>query len=312
MTRIYDDISQTVGNTPLVRINRLINTGATVLGKMESFNPMASVKDRIGLAMIETAEKAGQLAPGGKVIEPTSGNTGIGLAFICAARGYECILTMPESMSIERRRVLTALGAKVVLTPAADGMTGAINKAEELHVENPGSFLPQQFKNPANPEIHRKTTAEEIWNDTDGAVDIVISGVGTGGTITGISEALKKRKPTFQAIAVEPLQSPILTQTKEGNPLEPHPHDIQGIGAGFVPEVLNMDLVDEILAIDQNDACEYARRAATEEGLFVGISSGAALKAASIVAERPENQNKTIVAILPDTGERYLTSKLFA
>jgi len=312
MTRIYDDISQVIGNTPLVRINRLIQSKATVLGKLESFNPMSSVKDRIGLAMIESAEQTGELVPGGMVIEPTSGNTGIGLAFICAARGYECILTMPESMSIERRRVLTALGAKVVLTPAAEGMTGAINKAESLHAENPGSFLPQQFKNPANPEIHRRTTAEEIWNDTDGAVDILISGVGTGGTITGISEALKKRKPTFQAIAVEPKQSPVLSQTQEGKQLEPHPHDIQGIGAGFVPQVLNMDVVDEILAIDQSDASEYTRRAAVEEGLFVGISSGAALKAASIVADRPENQGKTIVAILPDTGERYLTSNLFA
>jgi cysteine synthase A len=312
MTRIYGDISQVVGNTPLVRINRLIPTKATVLGKMESFNPMSSVKDRIGLAMIEAAEQTGGLVPGGKVIEPTSGNTGIGLAFICAARGYECILTMPESMSIERRRVLTALGAKVVLTPAAEGMCGAISKAEELHAENPGSFLPQQFKNPANPEIHRRTTAEEIWNDTDGAVDIVIAGVGTGGTITGISEALKKRKPTFQAIAVEPKQSAVLSQAREGKQLESHPHDIQGIGAGFVPEVLNMDAVDEVLAIDQADAGEYARRAASEEGLFVGISSGAALKAASIVAERPENRDKTIVAILPDTGERYLTSNLFA
>lgn len=311
MTKIYGDISQVIGNTPLVRINRLIKSGATVLGKMESFNPMSSVKDRIGLAMIESAEQTGQLIPGGKVIEPTSGNTGIGLAFICAARGYECILTMPESMSVERRCVLTALGARVVLTPATDGMTGAIRKAEELCAENPGSFLPQQFRNPANPEIHRRTTAEEIWNDTDGAVDILIAGVGTGGTITGISEVLKKRKPTFQAIAVEPKQSPVLSQAKEGKKLKPHPHDIQGIGAGFVPEVLNMDVVDEVLAVDQGDAGEYARRAAAEEGLFVGISSGGALRAASIVARRGENQDKTIVVILPDTGERYLTSGLF-
>ncbi|MCK5114501.1 MAG: cysteine synthase A [Phycisphaerae bacterium] len=311
MTRIYGDISETIGHTPLVRINRLISGAATVLGKVESFNPMSSIKDRIGLAMIETAERSGELVPGAKVIEPTSGNTGIGLAFVCAARGYECILTMPESMSIERRRVLTALGAKVVLTPAADGMCGAITKAEELHAENPSSFLPQQFKNPANPEIHRRTTAEEIWNDTGGKVDILISGVGTGGTITGIAEVLKKRKPEFQAIAVEPKQSPVLSQTKDGKKLEPHPHEIQGIGAGFVPDVLNMDIVDEVLTIDQADAYKYARRAAAEEGLFIGISSGAALKAASIVAKRPENRDKMIVAILPDTGERYLTSKLF-
>ena len=311
MTRIYGDISEVVGNTPLVRINRLIRSKATVLGKMESFNPMSSIKDRIGLAMIETAERTGGLIPGAKVIEPTSGNTGIGLAFICAARGYECILTMPESMSIERRRILTALGAQVVLTPAADGMTGAIHKAEELHAENPGSFLPQQFKNPANPEIHRRTTAEEIWNDTDGGVDILISGVGTGGTITGISEVLKKRKPTFQAIAVEPKQSAVLSQTRGGKKLEPHPHEIQGIGAGFVPDVLNMEVVDEIITVDQADAYEYARRAASEEGLFVGISSGGALKAASVIAQRDENRDKMIVVILPDTGERYLTSKLF-
>ena len=312
MARIYDDLSQTIGNTPLVRINRLISTKATILAKMESFNPMSSVKDRIGLAMIEAAEQAGELAPGGMVIEPTSGNTGIGLAFVCAARGYKCVLTMPESMSIERRRILQALGAEVVLTPATDGMLGAIRKAEELHSEKPGSIMPQQFKNPANPEIHRKTTAEEIWNDTDGEVDILISGVGTGGTITGIAEVLKERKPTFQAIAIEPKQSPVLSQARVGEELSPGPHEIQGIGAGFIPEVLNLEIVDEVIQIDQADAHDFARRAATEEGLFVGISSGAALKAADIVAQRPENENKTIVVILPDTGERYLTSKLFA
>ena len=312
MSRIYDNISQTIGNTPLVRINKIIVGGAEVLAKMESFNPMSSIKDRIGLAMIEAAEQAGELAPGGMVIEPTSGNTGIGLACVCAAKNYKCVLTMPESMSIERRRVLQALGAEVVLTPAADGMCGAITKAEELCAETPGSFMPQQFKNPANPEAHRRTTAEEIWRDTDGRVDILIAGVGTGGTITGIAEVLKQRKETFQAIAVEPKQSPVLSQTRGGEKLSPGPHEIQGIGAGFVPDVLNMDIVDEIIRIDQEDAHDFARQAAAEEGLFVGISSGAALKAASIVACRPENKDKTIVVILPDTGERYLSSKLFA
>ncbi len=312
MAKIYDNISQTIGNTPLVRINRLITGGATVLAKVESFNPMSSIKDRIGLAMIDAAEQAGLLSPGGTVIEPTSGNTGIGLACVCAARDYKCILTMPESMSIERRRILQALGAEVVLTPVEHGMCGAITRAEELHAETPNSFMPQQFKNPANPEAHRRTTAEEIWRDTQGQADILVAGVGTGGTITGITEVLKKRKPTFQAIAVEPKQSPVLSQTREGEKLAPGPHEIQGIGAGFVPDILNMDIVDEIIQVDQADSHDFARRAAAEEGLFVGISSGAALKAASIVAGRPENKDKTIVVILPDTGERYLTSKLFA
>ena len=310
--KIYDDISRTIGNTPLVRIGKLIDAPAVVLGKMESFNPMASVKDRIGLAMIASAERDGLISAGATVIEPTSGNTGIGLAFVCAARGYKCVLTMPESMSIERRRVLQAPGAEVVLTPAEQGMVGAIDKAEQLSLETPNSFLPHQFNNPANPEAHRKTTAEEIWRDTDGAVDIVISGVGTGGTITGIAEVLKQRKASFQAIAVEPSQSPVLSQAQAGQPLSPGPHEIQGIGAGFVPEVLNLDVVDEVIQVDQADALAYARRAAATEGLFVGISSGAALKAADAVAHRPENKGKTIVAILPDTGERYLTSKLFA
>ncbi len=310
--KIYDDISRTIGNTPLVRIGKLIDAPAVVLGKMESFNPMASVKDRIGLAMIASAERDGLISAGATVIEPTSGNTGIGLAFVCAARGYKCVLTMPESMSIERRRVLQALGAEVVLTPAEQGMVGAIDKAEQLSLETPNSFLPHQFNNPANPEAHRKTTAEEIWRDTDGTVDIVISGVGTGGTITGIAEALKQRKASVQAIAIEPSQSPVLSQALAGQPTQPGPHEIQGIGAGFVPEVLNLDVVDEVIQVDQADALAYARRAAATEGLFVGISSGAALKAAAIVAHRPENKGKTIIAILPDTGERYLTSKLFA
>ncbi len=312
MARIYDDITGTIGNTPLVRICRLIRSEATVLVKMESFNPMASVKDRIGLAMIDAAEREGKIGPGATIIEPTSGNTGIALAFVCAARGYKCVLTMPESMSIERRKVLRALGAELVLTPAAGGMPGAIRKAEELLAGRPGAFMPQQFTNPANPAIHRKTTAEEIWNDTDGQVDIIVAGVGTGGTITGVAEALKSRKPDLQAVAVEPLQSPVLLQTRAGEELAPGPHKIQGIGAGFVPDVLELEIVDEVIAVDQDEAMDFARRAAREEGLFVGISSGAALQAASVVAARPENAGKTIVAILPSFGERYLSSPLFA
>ena len=311
MARIYDDITQTIGNTPLVRVRRVIQGGATVLAKMESFNPLASVKDRIGLAMIDAAEREGKIAPGTTIIEPTSGNTGIALAFVCAARGYACVLTMPESMSVERRKVLRALGAEVVLTPAAEGMTGAIERAEALVAQTPGAFMPQQFENPANPEIHRRTTAEEIWNDTDGAVDIVVSGVGTGGTITGIAEALKPRKPSFQAVAVEPVQSPVISQVRAGQEIAPGPHKIQGIGAGFIPAVLDLDIVDEVIQVDQEDAMEYARRAAREEGLFVGISSGAALKAAEILSARPENAGKTIVVILPSFGERYLSSPLF-
>ena len=311
MARIYDDITQTIGNTPLVRVRRVIKGGATVLAKMESFNPLASVKDRIGLAMIDAAEKEGKIAPGTTIIEPTSGNTGIALAFVCAARGYACVLTMPESMSVERRKVLRALGAEVVLTPAAEGMTGAIERAEALVAQTPGAFMPQQFENPANPEIHRRTTAEEIWNDTDGEVDIVVSGVGTGGTITGIAEALKPRKPSFQAVAVEPVQSPVISQVRAGQEIAPGPHKIQGIGAGFIPAVLDLDIVDEVIQVDQEDAMEYARRAAREEGLFVGISSGAALKAAEILSARPENAGKTIVVILPSFGERYLSSPLF-
>jgi len=312
MARIYDDITQTIGNTPLVRVCRLIRSEATVLVKMESFNPMASVKDRIGRAMIDAAERDGRIAPGATIIEPTSGNTGIALAFVCAARGYPCVLTMPESMSVERRKVLRALGAEVVLTPAADGMPGAIRRAEELLAERPGAFMPQQFTNPANPEVHRKTTAEEIWNDTDGQVDLIVAGVGTGGTITGVAEVLKGRRPSLQAIAVEPLQSPVLSQIQAGEELAPGPHKIQGIGAGFVPAVLNLEVVDEVIRVDQDEAMEFARRAAREEGLFVGISSGAALRAASEVAARPESAGKTLVAILPSFGERYLSSPLFA
>jgi cysteine synthase A len=278
---------------------------------MESLNPMSSVKDRIGQAMIDAAEGQGKIRPGTTIIEPTSGNTGIALAFVCAARGYKCLLTMPESMSIERRKVLRAMGAEVVLTPADKGMPGAIDKAEELLGKTPNSFMPQQFDNPVNPEVHRRTTAEEIWNGTNGMVDILVAGVGTGGTITGVAEVIKKRKKSFQAVAVEPTQSPVLSQHRAGGDLVPGPHKIQGIGAGFVPKVLNLDVVDEIIKVDQEEAMLWARRAALEEGLFVGISSGAALKATNIVAERSENAGKTIVVILPSFGERYLSSPLF-
>jgi cysteine synthase A len=314
--RLFDDITKTVGNTPLVRIRSLFAAfapEANVLAKLESFNPLASVKDRIAVAMIDAAEHDGHLTPGQpcRVIEPTSGNTGIALAMVCAARGYSCVLTMPESMSIERRKVLLALGAQLVLTPKEEGMVGAIEKAEQLVADEPGAFMPQQFNNPANPAIHRATTAQEIWNDTDGTVDIVIAGVGTGGTITGIAEGLKEKNPAIQIVAVEPAGSPVLTQTRAGEALTPGAHAIQGIGAGFVPNVLNLDIIDEILVVDENDAIDLARRAATEEGLFVGISSGAALLAASILATRPENKGKCIVAILPSFGERYLSSILF-
>jgi cysteine synthase A len=311
MASTYKDIVATVGSTPLVQINKLI-PGGIVLAKLESRNPLASVKDRIGVAMIDAAERAGKVKPGGIIVEPTSGNTGIALAFVCAVRGYRLILTMPESMSIERRKVLKALGAELVLTPAAEGMKGAIKRAFEIAEAQKGAFVPQQFENPANPEIHRRTTAEEIWKDTDGKADILISGVGTGGTITGVAEVIKARKPSFKAIAVEPAQSPVLTQTLAGKEVRPGPHKIQGIGAGFVPKVLNLKVVDEVVQVDQDEAIDYARRAAKEEGLFVGISSGAALRAASIVAARPENKGKVIVAIIPSFGERYLSSVLFA
>ena len=306
MARIFDDITQTIGNTPLVRVRRMIQSEATVLAKLEFFNPLSSVKDRIGLAMIEAAEKSGQLVPGGQIIEPTSGNTGIALAFVCAARGYRLTLTMPASMSIERRKVLRALGAEIVLTPAEKGMTGAIERARELLAERPGSIMPQQFENPANPDVHRRTTAEEIWRDTDGQVDYLVSGVGTGGTITGVSEVIKARRPSFKAIAVEPTASPVLSGGKPG------PHKIQGIGAGFVPAILNTGIIDEVIQVSNEDAMAYARRAAQEEGLFVGISSGAALWAAEQIAKRPEAAGKTIVAIIPSAGERYLSTALFA
>jgi cysteine synthase A len=310
MARAYEDIIASVGNTPLVRINKLI-PGGGVWAKLESRNPLASVKDRIGVAMIDAAERASKIKPRGIIVEPTSGNTGIALAFVAAARGYRLILTMPDSMSLERRKVLKALGAELVLTPAAEGMKGAIKKTLEIAQAEKGAFVPQQFENPANPEVHRRTTAEEIWRDTNGKADILVSGVGTGGTITGVAEAIKSRKPSFRAIAVEPVQSPVLTQTLAGQEVKPGPHKIQGIGAGFVPKVLNLKVVDEVVQVDQDEAIDYARRAAKEEGLFVGVSSGAALRAASMVAARPQSKGQMIVVILPDTGERYLSTPLF-
>jgi len=310
--RIFNDITETIGGTPLVRINRLIPADqAIVLAKCEYFNPLGSVKDRIGVAMIEAAEKAGKVDRDTVIVEPTSGNTGIALAFVCAARGYKLILTMPESMSIERRRLLRALGAQVVLTPAADGMRGSINKAEEISREHKKSFIPQQFANPANPEVHRRTTAEEIWQDTGGAVDILISGVGTGGTITGVAEVIKPRKPSFRAIAVEPVASPVITQKMKGEALKPGRHKIQGIGAGFVPDNLHTDIVDEVVQITDDEAFDWARRLHKTEGLFGGISSGGNVAAAAKVAARPENKGKMIVVILPSFGERYLSTPLF-
>ena len=312
MSAIHENITQTIGRTPLVRLRKLARGGATVLAKMEGHNPLGSVKDRLGLALIEAAERDGKINEKTLIVEPTSGNTGIALAFVAAARGYRMLLTMPESMSLERRKVLQALGAELVLTPASEGMKGAIQKAVEIARADNNVFVPQQFDNPANPEVHRRTTAEEIWKDTDGKVDFVIAGVGTGGTITGVAEAIKARKPSFKAIAVEPKQSPVLTQALAGQPLVPGPHKIQGIGAGFVPKVLNLQILDEVITVDQDEAIAIARRAAREEGFFVGISSGAALAAALQVAARPDNKEKVIVVIIPDFGERYLSSPLFA
>jgi cysteine synthase A len=306
--RIYDSIVDTIGNTPLVRIDRLAREEgcvAEIVGKCEFFNPLSSVKDRIGKAMIDAAERDGSLQPGGLIVEPTSGNTGIALAFVCAAKGYRLILTMPESMSLERRKMLLLLGAEIELTPSEQGMPGAIRKAEEICKNSPGAFMPQQFSNSANPEIHRRTTAEEIWNDTDGRVDAAVMGVGTGGTMTGVAGALKERKPEFLAIAVEPENSPVLS----GGP--PGAHQIQGIGAGFVPDILNTGLIDEIIQIGNESAYTMARRAAKIEGLPVGISSGAAIAAALEIGRRPEMEGKLIVAILPSFAERYLTTPLF-
>ncbi|MFN5291023.1 MAG: cysteine synthase A [Planctomycetia bacterium] len=310
--KIYDDITQCVGNTPLIKMRRVVgNASAHVVAKLENFNPLWSVKDRIAVSMINTAEKEGKIKEGTTIIEPTSGNTGIGLAFTCAARGYKLVVTMPETMSLERRRLLKAFGAEIVLTPGEKGMSGAVAKAEELIATTPNSYMPQQFKNPANPEVHRKTTAEEIWADTDGKVDILVSGVGTGGTITGISEVLKARKPTFKAIAVEPISSPVITQKRTGEEIKPGRHKIQGIGAGFIPGVLNLNIIDEVIQVSDDDAFAMTRKMAKEEGFLCGISCGAAAHAAVQVAHRPENAGKLIVVILPDLGERYLSTPLF-
>jgi cysteine synthase A len=311
MARLFKDITQTIGHTPLVRINRIIKAPATVYAKLEFFNPLSSVKDRIGVSMIEAAEKADAINKDTVLIEPTSGNTGIALAFVAAAKGYRLILTMPESMSVERRSLLKALGAELVLTPASEGMKGAIARAEILAKEIPNAIIPQQFYNPANPEIHRKTTAEEIWADTDGKVDILVAGVGTGGTITGISEVIKKRKSSFQAVAVEPAGSPVISQKRAGNELKPGPHKIQGLGAGFIPGNLNLNVIDDVVQVPNEEAFVWARRAAKEEGILCGISSGAALYAANQVAQRPENAGKLIVTVLASSGERYLSTPLF-
>ena len=307
MAQIYDDVTALIGRTPLVRLNRLTEgLGATVLAKLEFYNPANSVKDRIGVAIIDAAEAAGALPPGGTVVEATSGNTGIALAFVGAARGYQVVLAMPETMSNERKMLLRAYGAELVLTPGSGGMKGAVEKAEQIAAERPGAILARQFENEANAEIHRRTTAEEIWTDTDGGVDIVVSGVGTGGTITGVGQVLKERKPEVQIIAVEPAESPVLSGGQAG------PHKIQGLGANFVPKVLDTNIYDEVITVTGEDAIEVSRRSAREEGLLVGISSGAALKAAVDVAKRPENAGKTIVAVVPDFGERYLSTVLFS
>ncbi|UCG63907.1 MAG: cysteine synthase A [Deltaproteobacteria bacterium] len=303
---IAKDSSELIGNTPLVRLNRVTEgVKAEVVAKLESFNPIGSVKDRIGVSMIFDAEERGLINRDTVILEPTSGNTGIAFAFVCAAKGYKLILTMPDTMSLERRQLLSIFGAELVLTPGGEGMTGAVRKAEQLVAENPNYFMPQQFKNPANPEIHRLTTAEEIWRDTDGQADILVSGVGTGGTITGVAEVIKKRKPEFKAVAVEPADSPVLSGGKPGA------HKIQGIGAGFVPEVLRLDFVDEIVKVTNEDAGIMAKRLAREEGILAGISSGAAAWAAIEIGKKEENKNKLIVAVLPDTGERYLSTALF-
>jgi cysteine synthase A len=306
--RIADDITKLIGNTPLVRLNKVTEgCAAQVVAKLEFYNPLGSVKDRIGLAMIEAAERDGKIQKGKTVIlEPTSGNTGIALAFVAAVKGYQVTLTMPETMSLERRALLKALGANLVLTPGSEGMKGAIKKAKEMAESDKKYFVPQQFDNPANPEIHRKTTAEEIWNDTDGKVDFLISGIGTGGTITGVAEVIKKKRPSFKAVAVEPKGSPVLSGGQPG------PHKIQGIGAGFTPSILNTKIIDEIIQIDNDESFAMAKRMIKEEGILCGISSGAAVQAALQVAKRPENKGKLIVAIIPSTGERYLSTDLFA
>ncbi len=311
MGKIYENIVETVGHTPLVKLNHISRgAGATIAVKCEFFNPLGSVKDRIGMAMIEDAEAKGLITKDTLIIEPTSGNTGIALAFVAAAKGYKLILTMPETMSVERRTLLAMLGAKLVLTPGAEGMKGAIAKAEQLLKENPGAWMPQQFNNPANPAVHARTTAEEVWDDTAGAVDIFVSAVGTGGTCTGVGEVIKKRKPGFKVVAVEPKDSPVITQTRAGEPVKPGPHKIQGTGAGFVPNNLHLDVVDEVLTVSNDDAFAMARRLAKEEGILGGISSGANVHAALELARRPENQGKLIVTVACSTGERYLSTPL--
>jgi cysteine synthase A len=310
--RIYDDITQTIGNTPLIRLRRVTQgCVAEVVAKLENFNPLWSVKDRIGVAMIDAAERDGKISKDTLIVEPTSGNTGIALAFTCAARGYRLMVTMPESMSLERRRLLKAFGAEIVLTPASEGMPGAVRKAEEIVRSTPGAFMPQQFKNPANPEIHRRTTAEEIWRDTEGRIDILVAGVGTGGTITGCGEVLKDRKPDVKIIAVEPVNSPVLSQNRKHEPLKPGPHKIQGIGAGFIPDILNTRVIDDVVQVRDEDSFEMSRRLAREEGMLCGISCGAAVVAAVQIARRPENEGKLVVVVLPDLGERYLSTPLF-
>jgi cysteine synthase len=307
MARIYDSIVDTIGNTPLVRLNKVTDGAqATVLAKVESFNPAGSVKDRIGLAMIADAEEKGILKPETVIVEPTSGNTGIALAFVAAARGYKCILVMPDTMSLERRKLLKAYGAELVLTPGSEGMRGAIEKAQEIVANTPNAWIPQQFENPANPAIHRQTTAEEIWRDTDGQVDIFVGGVGTGGTISGVAQVIKPRRPGFKAIAVEPAESPIITGGKPG------PHKIQGLGANFIPDTLDREVLDEVFHVTGEQSINMARRVAREEGILIGISGGAAVYAAVEAAKRPENAGKTIVVVLPDTGERYFSSVLWA
>jgi len=305
MSAVFEDITAAVGYTPLVQINKLGSGHATILAKLESYNPCGSVKDRIALSMIKAAEEKGLIKADTVIIEPTSGNTGIGLAFICAARGYRLVLTMPESMSIERRKLLKLFGADIVLTPAERGMVGAVEKAEQLVAENPDAFMPQQFKNPANPQIHRETTAKEVWADSGGKVDIFVSGVGTGGTITGCAEVLKQHNKNLKAVAVEPKDSPVLSGGKPG------PHKIQGIGAGFVPEVMNVEIIDEIIQVSNDDAMDTARKLAAKEGILAGTSSGAAMWAAIQLSKRAENEDKTIVVILPDTGERYISTEMF-
>ena len=306
MNRIFSDVTHTIGGTPLVRLNRMAGgLPATLLAKLEFRNPVGSVKDRIGLAMVEAAERQGLIHSDTLIVEPTSGNTGIALAFVCAAKKYRLMLTMPETMSVERKKLLKHLGAELVLTPGSEGMKGAIKRAQDILAQNPRAYMPNQFGNPANPEIHRKTTAEEIWQDTGGEVDILVAGVGTGGTITGVSEVIKSRKPSFKTVAVEPAASPVLSGGKPG------PHKIQGIGAGFVPEVLNTRIIDEIITVTNDEAFEFARDLAKVEGILAGISSGAAVAAGLRVARRPENKDKKIVVILPSTGERYLSTELF-